>query len=854
MSGNEDKHSPNGSLDDKMSKISLEISIDSISTASSSQSSSQSSPPLSKITPITPTSPATNSTLSIARPQVLKLHSSPNLRGSVDENASNSLSLSSPPTSSSSVSVTNEVNVGGSSSESLSFLSKLQKLSSSSTKKKAPSKNSPFSASTSSVLSSEKKGHDLNSSLSPGGVPRIASPSEDIGKEASTSSTALLSPEIPGMIRVQITIEDYEELKSARTVTLRLGNHLTVRDMLHKVALKGNVYIIASNYSYGDNNYDLVLLNETEDIILPKDTSIAELMLNHKSNIVLRKKVRDRIPIIIAIDCYALLQSAKQVVANFFPDEPVVEVLHKVARKHSVNIPIREEYKYGLYWWNEIHKYAPATASLTSSPGRRASTTASIPAHGPGTQIMSIKEILESGGTTTLMETSRTLGSYGAKPRDVIYLCKRPPSDLETPPDTISVQVEIEDFEELNCAKKTSSRFNLYETADEVLEKIARKGTVNITGEVSRRFELADKETEVKLDPKKSLKELDLKNNHVLILRKRIDDDEESKPQTKKNRIIGSTKNPWLNKGTEADLAPKVKGAKYICGVRITGKIGQGTFGKVYKGLYEGKECAIKILKEMPDQKHIHEFNHEVDILRKTDCPFIVKLFTTVEEPRQLAIVMEFASRGSLFHVLNSELYEIGWDRIFAITIDMVKGINYLHERKPDPIVHRDLKSLNILVTDNWDIKICDFGLARLKNGVNQETLRKLRSTPAWSPPELLDEVEYTTKSDVYSIGIIMWEVIYRCIKGKYERPFFEFKEITQDYQLLMQTHNNSKRPTIPPSCPETMASLCNQCWDNDPSKRPNCEELLESLLQIQLVYEENKNEWDRTIGVRDSI
>jgi serine/threonine protein kinase len=70
-----------------------------------------------------------------------------------------------------------------------------------------------------------------------------------------------------------------------------------------------------------------------------------------------------------------------------------------------------------------------------------------------------------------------------------------------------------------------------------------------------------------------------------------------------------------------------------------------------------------------------------------------------------MCIVMELCRMGSLFHVMNSDIYEIGWDRVFKFSIEMVKGISFLHSQEP-PILHRDLKSLNLLVTDSWNVKV----------------------------------------------------------------------------------------------------------------------------------------------------
>jgi len=95
---------------------------------------------------------------------------------------------------------------------------------------------------------------------------------------------------------------------------------------------------------------------------------------------------------------------------------------------------------------------------------------------------------------------------------------------------------------------------------------------------------------------------------------------------------------------------------------------------------------------------------------------------------------MEFCSRGSLYHVLQSDKYDIGWDKTFRFALETVKGIECLHTWDP-PIVHRDLKSLNLLVNEKWEVKVCDFGLSRFNTGSNLETLVKMRGTFAYCAP-----------------------------------------------------------------------------------------------------------------------
>jgi len=250
-------------------------------------------------------------------------------------------------------------------------------------------------------------------------------------------------------------------------------------------------------------------------------------------------------------------------------------------------------------------------------------------------------------------------------------------------------------------------------------------------------------------------------------------------------------------------------------------------------------------LKELPEMEQLAEFKNEVEMLSKCHAPQIVKLYGFVESAKTMCVVMELCSRGSLYHVMNSVVYDFGWDRTFKVGIEFTKGMEFLHGQEP-PIVHRDFKSLNVLVTDDWQIKLCDFGLSRRTTSEMLLTLRRLRSTPAWSPPELLKEVEFTLSSDVYGMGVTLWEMCYRCINGKYQRPFAEDKAIVFDYQIVVQAAAG-KRPTIPASAPEKFGELIRACWEAEPTYRPECTQIRKALEAMRDDYYEHSTKWDAT-------
>ncbi|EGG23797.1 ankyrin repeat-containing protein [Cavenderia fasciculata] len=280
--------------------------------------------------------------------------------------------------------------------------------------------------------------------------------------------------------------------------------------------------------------------------------------------------------------------------------------------------------------------------------------------------------------------------------------------------------------------------------------------------------------------------------------------------------------------------------------LEYTEKLGAGSSGKVYRGLYKGKEVAIKILKSMSEAKEVDEFKKEFQIMSAIRSKYVVNFYGAVLTPR-LCMVMENCGRGSLYHVMNNEKYDIGWDSTFRFAIETARGIECLHKWNPQ-IVHRDLKSLNLLVNDKWEVKVCDFGLSRFNTGSNMETLTKMRGTFAYCAPEVYFGEQFSVKSDVYSIGMILWELVTRCINCRYERPFSEFKNLQHDFQIIIQTAKRGLRPTIPPACPANFAALINNCWDAKFENRPTCTDIVSALQTLETEYKSNKDLWEKAI------
>ena len=188
----------------------------------------------------------------------------------------------------------------------------------------------------------------------------------------------------------------------------------------------------------------------------------------------------------------------------------------------------------------------------------------------------------------------------------------------------------------------------------------------------------------------------------------------------------------------------------------------------------------------------------------------------------EFCLVTEFMHKGSLFDVLGDSKVEISWSRTLDICTDICKGMVYLHTRNP-PIIHRDIKSLNVLVTKDWKCTIADFGLTKIKD---RAMLSTRCGSPAWSAPEVLRGEPYDEKADVFSFGIVLWEVISR------QRPYPTINPM----QLIgcVAFQKPSLRPPIPDCEDHDMIDLMIRCWHDVPGVRPTFEQALVQLKQIQ--------------------
>ncbi|KAL7617520.1 hypothetical protein Lser_V15G01956 [Lactuca serriola] len=251
-------------------------------------------------------------------------------------------------------------------------------------------------------------------------------------------------------------------------------------------------------------------------------------------------------------------------------------------------------------------------------------------------------------------------------------------------------------------------------------------------------------------------------------------------------------------------------------------KIGAGSFGTVHRAEWNGEDVAVKTLFLEQDfhPGKFNEFWREVAIMRRLQHPNIVLFMGVVTEPPNMSIVTEYLSRGSLFRLLHKPGPKKILDERHRLKMafDVAKGMNYLHKRNP-PIVHRDLKSPNLLVDKNYTVKVSDFGLSRLKANTFLSS-KSAAGTPQWMAPEVLNDEPSNEKSDVYSFGVILWELI------TLQEPWSNLNAA----QVVAAVGYRHKRLEIPHNVNRQIAALIEACWAKEPWKRPSFTSIMESL------------------------
>ncbi|KAG6753080.1 hypothetical protein POTOM_043124 [Populus tomentosa] len=350
------------------------------------------------------------------------------------------------------------------------------------------------------------------------------------------------------------------------------------------------------------------------------------------------------------------------------------------------------------------------------------------------------------------------------------------------------------------------------------------------------------------IDLKSLDEQLERHLNRVLTLEnknKRDDDDGDVVVTANPTPTPSTTKTtPFKKQRQEWEIDPSKLSIKTV--------IARGTFGTVHRGVYDGQDVAVKLLDWGEEGQRTEAeiaalraaFTQEVAVWHKLDHPNVTKLVGVVQfigatmgsaelqiqtangqigMPNNICcVVVEYLPGGALkSYLIKNRRRKLAFKVVVELALDLARGLNYLHSQK---IVHRDVKTENMLLDKTRTVKIADFGVARIEAS-NPNDMTGETGTLGYMAPEVLNGNPYNRKCDVYSFGICLWEIY--CCDMPY--PDLSFAEVTS--AVVRQ----NLRPEIPRCCPSSLANVMKRCWDANPDKRPEMDEVVSMLEAIDV-------------------
>ena len=252
-------------------------------------------------------------------------------------------------------------------------------------------------------------------------------------------------------------------------------------------------------------------------------------------------------------------------------------------------------------------------------------------------------------------------------------------------------------------------------------------------------------------------------------------------------------------------------------------KLGRGTYGKVFVAEYQSKTVFLKqmLLKQNDiSQEFLNFFQSECESLMNLKSPYIVAVLGYYIKPKP-TIVLEYIPEGSLIKIIKEKKKVFSWTEKMKISQHIANGLNFLHNQN---IIHSDLRTDNIMIDDQVNAKICDFGLIKSREYIrsllligNNYAEISTRSLNAWKAPELFDiGSNFSMSSDIYSMGMTFWELYSS------KTPFSNVSN-----KIIPNFVKNGEREEIGVDCYFQYAKLIKACWENQ-SKRINLDEILE--------------------------
>ncbi|XP_052499435.1 tyrosine-protein kinase Fer [Budorcas taxicolor] len=272
-------------------------------------------------------------------------------------------------------------------------------------------------------------------------------------------------------------------------------------------------------------------------------------------------------------------------------------------------------------------------------------------------------------------------------------------------------------------------------------------------------------------------------------------------------------------------LNPIPKDKKWILNhedVTLGELLGKGNFGEVFKGILKDKTAvAVKTCKEDLPQELKIKFLQEAKILKQYDHPNIVKLIGVCTQRQPIYIIMELVPGGDFLTFLRKRKDDIKLKQLVKFSLDVASGMSYLESKN---CIHRDLAARNCLVGENNVLKISDFGMSRQEDGGVYSSSGLKQIPIKWTAPEALNYGRYSSESDVWSFGILLWET--------FSLGVCPYPGMTN--QQAREQVERGYRMSAPQHCPEDIFKIMMKCWDYKPENRPKFSELQKELAVIK--------------------
>ncbi|XP_042328571.1 tyrosine-protein kinase Fes/Fps isoform X2 [Sceloporus undulatus] len=253
-------------------------------------------------------------------------------------------------------------------------------------------------------------------------------------------------------------------------------------------------------------------------------------------------------------------------------------------------------------------------------------------------------------------------------------------------------------------------------------------------------------------------------------------------------------------------------------------RIGQGNFGEVFSGRlrYDNTPVAVKSCRETLPLELKAKFLQEARILKQYSHPNIVRLIGICTQKHPIYIVMELVQGGDFLSLLRNEGAHLTSRGLLRMMEDAAAGMEYLAGKR---CIHRDLAARNCLVTEKYMLKISDFGMSReQEDGVYASTGGMKQIPVKWTAPEALTHGRYSSQSDVWSFGILLWEAFSL---GATPYP-------NMSNQQTREAVERGLRLSAPDQCPQEVYQLMLRCWEYEPRSRPTFSTILQELVALQ--------------------